>query len=209
MLKNKKMLVILAVSLFAFILFLNSNVFADVTYTVDGTNYTFPDLPFDTTAHPNYFVYMSCLGVYRACFVNEYPFFKVYLGGNWEYNNNIETTYEDVYGSWGSFTVYNYDGSDWVLASTSFDKLTFHQSWQAYQAFFLFSTVDIYDVDNNTVFFKGTLPQAQVVLMQSMTVEEVPEMIHKLLIILVPVGLTIFGVLCLVYLLKSRVWRLM
>lgn len=51
-----------------------------------------------------------------------------------------------------------------------------------------------------------TPQQEGIQLMTPMTVEEIPQLITKLLIILVPVGLTIFGILLLVYLIGSQKW---
>lgn len=66
-----------------------------------------------------------------------------------------------------------------------------------------FANSNIYNSDGS-VFFQ--LPPPMAILMTPMEVEEIPTLITKLLIILVPIGLTIFGALLLVYLLHSKNW---
>ncbi len=61
---------------------------------------------------------------------------------------------------------------------------------------------EIYNSDG-TLFFPRP---PQVTLMRPTQVEEIPSVITKILIILIPVGLIIFGTLCLVYLLSSKKW---
>lgn len=68
----------------------------------------------------------------------------------------------------------------------------------------LYSTRDIIECSTGKVFFQKT---PQVVNLGITQVEEIPEMVRKILIILLPVGLTVFSMLLLVSLLKSKKWR--
>lgn len=69
--------------------------------------------------------------------------------------------------------------------------------------YILYSTRDIIECSTGKVFFQKT---PQVVSLGITQVEEIPEMVRKILIILLPVGLTVFSVLFLVYLIKSKKW---
>ncbi len=69
--------------------------------------------------------------------------------------------------------------------------------------YILYSTRDIIECSTGKVFFQKT---PQVVSLGITQVEEIPEMVRKILIILLPIGLTIFSVLFLVYLIKSKKW---
>ena len=69
--------------------------------------------------------------------------------------------------------------------------------------YILYSTRDIIECSTGKVFFQKT---PQVVNLGITQVEEIPEMVRKILIILLPIGLTIFSVLFLVYLIKSKKW---
>ena len=70
--------------------------------------------------------------------------------------------------------------------------------------YILYSTRDIIECSTGKVFFQKT---PQVVSLGITQVEEIPEMVRKILIILLPVGLTVFSMLLLVSLLKSKKWR--
>lgn len=77
---------------------------------------------------------------------------------------------------------------------------------QAYSSLHLYytnysSTGLVTENTNDTFFFPG-----QATLMTPMKVEEIPILVTKIIIILVPIGLIIFGLLFLVYLLKSQKW---
>ena len=109
----------------------------------------------------------------------------------------------------------NYAGSSWGV-----DRSTHNQVYNSFSSY-VYSTHDVINGnDTNTVFFRETPPPVvqepepemveipAVQLMTPMQVEEIPLKIAEVLSILVPVGLTIFGVLCLVYLLKSKRWQL-
>ena len=69
--------------------------------------------------------------------------------------------------------------------------------------YILYSTRDIIECSTGKVFFQKT---PQVVSLGITQVEEILEMVRKILIILLPIGLTIFSVLFLVYLIKSKKW---
>lgn len=69
--------------------------------------------------------------------------------------------------------------------------------------YILYSTRDIMDCSTGKVFFQKT---PQVVSLGITQVEEIPEMVRKILIILLPIGLTIFSVLFLIFLIKSKKW---
>lgn len=67
----------------------------------------------------------------------------------------------------------------------------------------IYSTRDILAMDTGEVFFQKP---PQTVMTGITSVEEIPELVKKILIILLPVGLTIFGVLLVVSLIRSKKW---
>ena len=111
-------------------------------------------------------------------------------------SGDLHITYSGDYLNNTTSTFYTYIVKDdsWIVNNTQTNPI------QGYSGTFTFidSTENIYSLDDS-VFF-----QPLVRLVQPLEVQQVPRILDHLLIILVPVGLIIFGALCLVYLLKSK-----
>ncbi len=202
MLKNKKFLILLVFILFIFLSLNNvyaSNETIEIEY--NGQNVTLPlFLENDDCNFTSYsYVLTYCSdGHYWLNFCKENNINKfVYVPGNNRYyltfrNNNDDRLPESRY---------YLEDNKWIMRDSGFDGFV-----RASVSCVIASTSDIYTEDGTIFFPKTSLPLKGVQLLTPMTVEEIPTMIMKLLTILVPVGLTIFGMLLLVYLLHSKKW---
>jgi len=111
---------------------------------------------------------------------------------------NLDNT--EFYKSFG----YKVDISSMLLldkSSFSFLK-TFSDNPLRYAGNILYSTTDVYDTEGNVV-FQGA-PQPKVELMKATQVEEIPQQITRVVLIVLPIFLLIFGIFLVLYLIKSK-----
>lgn len=192
-------------SLFLLVLFLLcSSSFASDTYTYtyvkDDITYNFYNLPVDISTY-------------------EYVFYN-------NFNNNIYFSHEKIYisGNYDSTRYYIKCSSDWYcfygmdggsiqdgvcnnyFVTNKFLSYSSSTEDQLTKDEIVFSTYDICDKSGNVV-FQGA-PQVEeapkVELMKATQVEEIPQQIAGILGIALPIFLTIFGILLVLYLIKSK-----
>lgn len=189
------------IGLIFFILFVFSvNCFA-FTVVENETEVVLPDLPEDINKNTHFIITH-----YKTSSNNYYC---IYYTNDTNFSTIKIATSSMGFGQ--SFNIVDKDGN----LCSNYERDCKNGVWGNVQTFgdlclttthtVLYSTDDIYNSDG-TIFFPGTPLKMGVQLMNPMEVEEIPQLITKLLTILVPVGLTIFGILLLVYLLGSRRW---
>ena len=89
-------------------------------------------------------------------------------------------------------------------ADSSFNENVFNFSSSLTSEALVFNDFDICDEDGNVVFHAPVKPSVVVRLEK---VEELPNLINQLVMIILPVGLKIFSVLLAIYLIASKKWR--
>lgn len=194
-LKNKFFLIIL---LFLFLVLLCTNSFASFDFTYGGVSYSYPDIPTDNS-HSNYIITnpdnleFDCLFLFPSDLSN--------LSGNDHVttSGNIDNFTVSFYlNNAGGLKVYYYypDTSSWV----------YHHTLNAASAIYstdniLYSSFDLITEDGVTV-FQGA--PVTVEPMEMKQVEEILPEIWKIATMILPGCLLIFGMLLVVYLIKSK-----
>lgn len=193
--KNKIFIIILLVLITLFSFTCVSLASFDVT--VDDTVYTVPDLPIPSESYTDYVLFLN-KDYYYVAFLNNIDLDDLYVTGS-----------NGVYGgiSFKSGT------GDMYRCKTTDSSFVFYESIHSSMAPYagygltvlLQTTVDIQDISSGEVVFPQTPLPTQVVKPAEVTkVEEIPEMILEILGMMIPIFLTIFGVLLVLYLIKSK-----
>lgn len=74
----------------------------------------------------------------------------------------------------------------------------------------LYSTCDVYDINLENLVFPGSLPVLEAVEVQKLQIiQEIPEIIIKMIRMIIPVCLVIFSTLLLVYLIQLVIYRIL
>lgn len=193
LLKNKVFYILLFSFLFI-IISLNSTTFASFDFNYNGNSFSLPDLPVNYKNKiildcPNY----SCY--YYLCSDYEFTYFLNEQGTHGTFRSE-------------SFDLYclNYNSDHW---STYFTNRQSDGAIDSYRKEnIIFSTFDICDSTSGNVVFH-VAPQAQgevvqVELMKPTQVQEIPQQIVAVVMIVLPIFLGIFGVLLVLYLIKSK-----
>lgn len=206
---NKKFIIkifLIFLFLIIYMLFTNSKVKA-MTFTYNDNEYNLPDLPevsenFDGV-HYSIFTYRG--GYTLLTYVN--------------YTNNSSYVYTSNHGSFGlandgnsngrvKIWYINSNGDGWYMNSWQADNYYFgYSSTEFNSTNFIYSTVNIYGAlsantpDTETVLFPQVAPTEEIIILTT-TLEELPRAIIKMMTILIPVGLMIFGILLLIYLIR-------
>ncbi len=150
------------------------------------------------------FVYLDLfLSSHGACFDSA----KYYV--SYENDDTIGLHGCCAHGSFDCFAMYNYDITSGTVTSLIDSQNTASNGYpiSKSQYSFVYTNGKIYknnqysDLTESSFFL---VPPLGVQLVDPMKVEEIPEMIRKILIILVPVGLIIFGMLLAPFLIKYR-----
>ena len=182
MLKNK--LFIIFLFSFLFLLLLVTDCFGfNVDYNKEV--YTFPDV------EPNNF---NVCGVYN--FSNN--FWIIVFSFNKEPYYDSSTGYLKFSGQYTKFIYKSEDGKYYSETSSS-GLASFYQISEN----LLYSNFDIKDKDGTVVFQKPVLQ----VVVELETIQELPTLVKRLMIIILPVGLIVFSAVLLIFLVRSKKWR--
>lgn len=200
-LKNK-FLFILSICFFCLFVF-TSNVFASYTFNNNDEQISLADLPFNTVEHPDYVLgWIGTSNQYAVGYPrDEYDKFWQNHG---EASENSVSYYKVGTNQWGEWVWFTYDMNKGEWSSqkiTSHGHLTFYGS----SSKIIVSTKDIYkNADSDEIFFQ----KAPVTTAMSLEeVKQVPETMVKVLRILIPVGLIVFGIGLVIYLIKFLYYR--
>lgn len=232
MIKNKLFITFLIVLILSFLIFINvSSAFSfypSDTVSVPDILYTVPDIPDDGINAKYTFIYLvdnefilykivgdtSTIGFpstfSNGKFNNIYHHINNYDVINCHYNGSDIRVYKytcsDVSNGWSSPTYWSKSGYSYTI-------------WLDVN-YLIYSSDDIYYVDSsglrysediigstNDLFFQKTPNTLGVKLVTAMKVEAILPMVNRLATILIPVGLTVFSAVLLIYLIASRKWR--
>ena len=176
-LKNKLFFIVL---LFLVLLTIGTTCFASFDIDVDGSLLSFPDLPSNVLDKEIYFLTKSTI-------TNQYYLYTT---------TTNKVCADGGFGLSGTRWEYNVGGTEWIneRTSSSFNYIN--------PDLVLYSTVDLYDLDDNLVFQKA--PQVVVEPMKIAQVGEIPQEVIKIVQMIIPACLLIFGTLLVVYLIKSK-----
>lgn len=196
--KKYKILIVLSLA-FLLLLIINSTVYGFDFIDSKGEAHRIPDLPSDIVKE---FIVLKENDMYIIAYPegmdinNEnFVFRHNYNNITFSYSLSLEDNYNAV-----STYICKANSNKWTKAVTKGASVPNVNV----DKYILYSTRDIMDCSTGKVFFQKT---PQVVSLGITQVEEIPEMVRKILIILLPVGLTVFSMLLLVSLLKSKKWR--
>ena len=199
--KNKILFIILLFTLL--IITFSSNVFASTTYTFsDGKSYKIPDFTLDDNRH---FIILYLYNNPNELYIYTYSNDLMALGSlgtalNPEgINVSLYSNFDDtsVDGHFDYFK-YSYPDCEFLDDGTS-QGFDLHDN-----NFGLYTDVDIgsIDPDHPDVFFSPT--PVGVKTMEIQQVEEIPQVIIKVVMMILPVCLGIFGILLVIYLIRSK-----
>lgn len=208
-LQNKLLIIFLIV--FTLIGTMCSSVYAssDLIYKVknlDGLELTF-NVPSDLRANYKY-VYITQYNFsdgtrtdYTVCFSDVALFADVsshVIRLSKDYNSSFPKPANSI--KWYVF-------DDEIQSKTSFsmeDNCDFYENIIEGTSDILYSNVDVYDYNNpDKLVFQGA-PQMEVELVQAMKVEEIPQKIIQIIMIILPIFLLIFGTLLVIYLIRLK-----
>ncbi len=178
-------------SVFILVLFtFTTSCFADYDYSYKDKEYILKgDFPFD------YYVFGRNLNDnYFAVYCSNEPF-KMISDGSGYYKPDLSVAdvyyYNSIYQNFIDLDVSNLD--IYQKNPTSFSSFSI----------FMYSNFDVY-VGNSKVFQRTPLPAKGVQLMKPTQVEEIPGQIVGIVKIVLPIFLSIFGILLVLYLIKSK-----
>lgn len=189
--KNKKIVIIL---IFLFLIFLSTNCFASTELDYKGIKYILPDNLTD-----NYHIGKNTDGYYFLFVGPNGSSFKGHI-------DNGHGFYYDCFDKDGNII----NGKlyfPWVKGNVSTVDFSNvepmdYKSYGIWKEDFIYTSYGIFYRDGTIFFFSPVRYQ----IPAEMAVEQIPEVVKAITIILVPIGLTIFCILLVVYLIASRKW---
>lgn len=126
---------------------------------------------------------------------------------NFEFSDTVNET--KLYGCFDFLRLYGSSSDllfDFSNTHQSFTNQDFSSNGYSFNHSYdlVYSSYDIYDLSGNLVFQGAPQEVAKVELMKATQVEEIPQQILGVVKIMVPIFLAIFGVLLVLYLIKSK-----
>lgn len=198
-LKNKKILFILVAFLFCLFVFSGSSK-ATFDFTYNDVNYSLPDLPVQNDE--NFLIFKGgnrfCIMVFDGsfCYSSEYissnqKFDRFYTDGSFFKTYVYEPGVFDNY-----YNDSNYRGSSYYSSACPFKNL-------------VYSSIDIYSDStlSEVVFRKAPLKAEAVEIPTLQEAQQIPEIITKVIKMIIPVCLVILAMLLIISLIQSVIYR--